>query len=109
MARQRGDGGRFHTANNNPGGHKNDNGKLSPLGYSEKNSRSNNKNLFRTPRNPHQSSIVSDPATEFTTSCFSASTGSDPTSSCRPDESRSRGQPTTDSASLFNIKRNIST
>ena len=29
MARQRGDGGRFHTANNNPGGHKNDNGKLS--------------------------------------------------------------------------------
>lgn len=26
MARQRGDGGRFHTANNNPGGHKNDNG-----------------------------------------------------------------------------------
>lgn len=28
MARQRGDGGRFHTANNNPGGHKNDNGKF---------------------------------------------------------------------------------
>jgi len=26
MARQRGDGGRFHTANNNMGGHKNDNG-----------------------------------------------------------------------------------